>query len=446
MTYEELGIDPNKLKRDYLKNPLQRNVKIGARICYEYPEYEDLCYLYYEVNLSKVQMCELFNIPDGSLRRCLEHFNINKVTNGHAHKKVKVELPYYDQNKLKRNYQTEPLKFTRVGKQWVRELPDLDDFKYLYIDCNFGPYDLAQFFGTSKGFIHTLTPNFTKTKEAMYKTMQKTLIRKYNADNPMRSIVIKEKVRNTNLKKYGTNWQTQSNNFKEKAAKTNLKRYGVENYTQTKEWKEKAEQTNKLKYGMNWHMQRPEYESIKESTCLKKYGVDNVSKVDVFKEKAKQTMKNKYGDIYVHTQQFKEYMKENKNKIMSKMYTTKKKNNSFNVSKQEDQCYLLLIEKFPNTIRQYKSEKYPFACDFYVPELNIYIEYQGCWTHGGKPFEGTVEDLQKLKLWKNKNTKYYNIAIKTWTVMDPLKRETARKNGLNWIEFFTISDFEEWLK
>lgn len=87
--------------------------------------------------------------------------------------------------------------------------------------------------------------------------------------------------------------------------------------------------------------------------------------------------------------------------------------------------------------------------------LLIYIEYQGNWTHGKHckkiygPYDKNKADHKKLlSMWeeKAKTSKFYKQAIDVWTRRDPLKRETARKNNLNWIEFFTMSDFEEWLK
>ena len=49
-----------------------------------------------------------------------------------------------------------------------------------------------------------------------------------------------------------------------------------------------------------------------------------------------------------------------------------------------------------------------------------------------------------IKIWKNKNTNQYDEAINVWTVRDPLKRKTAKDNGLNWIEFFTMEEFLNW--
>lgn len=50
-----------------------------------------------------------------------------------------------------------------------------------------------------------------------------------------------------------------------------------------------------------------------------------------------------------------------------------------------------------------------------------------------------------LKLWKHKNTKFYQNAIYTWTCLDVKKRETAKNNNLNFFEFYTILELINWL-
>ena len=104
--------------------------------------------------------------------------------------------------------------------------------------------------------------------------------------------------------------------------------------------------------------------------------------------------------------------------------------------------------------RQYKSELYPFHCDFYIPELNLYIEYQGYWTHGwnlNKPYgpydPSNLEHQYLVAKWQkrlNKGHETYANAIHVWTVSDPLKRQTAKDNNLNWLEFWTFDEFIEW--
>lgn len=137
------------------------------------------------------------------------------------------------------------------------------------------------------------------------------------------------------------------------------------------------------------------------------------------------------------------------NKIIEKQFETKKQNNSFSTSKPEEEIYNKLLLKFSNVIRQHKTEEYPFHSDFYIPELDLYIEYQGQWTHGKQPFdENNKLLLHKLNEWKEKslNSKFYENAIKVWTIGDPLKRKTAKENNLNWIEFFNMDEFNKWFE
>ena len=63
---------------------------------------------------------------------------------------------------------------------------------------------------------------------------------------------------------------------------------------------------------------------------------------------------------------------------------TRKLNGTFKTSKQEDKVYEILCEKFTkdDIVRQYKSNKYPFSCDFYIKSLDLYIECNFSWTHG----------------------------------------------------------------
>ena len=92
-------------------------------------------------------------------------------------------------------------------------------------------------------------------------------------------------------------------------------------------------------------------------------------------------------------------------------------------------------------INKYKSKLYPYNCDFYIPSLDLYIECNYHWTHGGHPFnENNIEDITILNLWKNKNLSYYDNAIQTWTVRDVNKRNTAKKNKLNFIEIWNIEE------
>ena len=122
---------------------------------------------------------------------------------------------------------------------------------------------------------------------------------------------------------------------------------------------------------------------------------------------------------------------------LSKEYITKKKNNSFNTSSSELELYKKLCEenKTKTIYRNYKCERYPFYCDFYIKEDDLFIELNAHWTHGGKPFDEKDADcIRQLNEWKEKakTSKFYEEAIKTWTVRDVNKRIVAEKNKLNY--------------
>lgn len=57
-----------------------------------------------------------------------------------------------------------------------------------------------------------------------------------------------------------------------------------------------------------------------------------------------------------------------------------------------------------------------------------------------------VENPIQLQDMKQKAKDYYKTAINTWTKKDPLKRQIAKDNKLNWIEFFTIEQFLNWFE
>ena len=123
---------------------------------------------------------------------------------------------------------------------------------------------------------------------------------------------------------------------------------------------------------------------------------------------------------------------------LKKEYDTKKKNNSFNTSSYE-KAFLENLKKDnvgKTILTQYKDKKrYPYYCDFYIVEDDLFIELNAHWTHGGKPYDpNDAECQEKLKLWeeKSKQSEFYKVAIETWTKRDVEKLQCALKNRLNY--------------
>jgi hypothetical protein len=87
-------------------------------------------------------------------------------------------------------------------------------------------------------------------------------------------------------------------------------------------------------------------------------------------------------------------LKAQKDIIQAHREMTRRRNGTFNVSKQEDEVYKMLCSKFgeEDIARQHRSEKYSFACDFYVKSHDLYIECNFSWTHGGHWFDANNEE------------------------------------------------------
>lgn len=244
--------------------------------------------------------------------------------------------------------------------------------------------------------------------------------------------------------------------YKDKKRKcTCLEKYGVNNINLLPEIRNKIKKTNLEKYGnpngitfskINYELrkQRELETKRKNGTLLSERIKDPIEFEKMYGQKAKDKIKqtrikkhNTWSELYQN--------KEWKAKRDIKEYNTKKKNNSFNSSRQEDQIYQLLLQKFDKVERQYKSEKYPFLCDLYIPSIDLYIEYQGFWHHGNEPYNENNEKHKKIiEKWKSKKSGFYNIGIHVWTISDPLKRQIAKENDLNWIEFFNMEEFYQW--
>lgn len=260
---------------------------------------------------------------------------------------------------------------------------------------------------------------FCLTKSYFYK-----LLNFYNIKKP-KSISC-EISKNTKLSKYGN----ENYNNREKSKATCLVKYGFDNPFKDTE-KIKNSYLNNL--GVNHPMHREdivqkvfskrdesEIQKKRKETCLKKYNVTNFTKSDEYKK------------LYLDSN----FVCDTNNK----RYVTKKNNNSFHISNKEDLYYeyLLTLYDEDDIIRQYKSEEYPFACDFYIVSENRYIECNFNWTHGGKPYiPEDIQCIQQLNIWQekaNNGSEYYKNAIYTWTDLDVRKRKIAERNNIN-IEF-----------
>lgn len=287
----------------------------------------------------------------------------------------------------------------------------------------------------------------TQSKDIQEK-IKKVSLERYGVDNPAKSQEVKDKVKKTNLEKYGKEYYSQTDEYREHSVNTCIKKFGVENAAQSEDIKKQIRKTNLERYGKEYYSQTDEYREKVKQTSLERYNTEHFLQSDVVKEKIMNTMLDRYDINYIFQREDIQEMSHSQESL-EKSYNTKKKNNTFSSSKPEKELEIELRKLFPDLKTQYKSEVYPFACDYYVPSLDLYIEYNGMWTHGGCFYDENNEDNRNtLEMWKqcSEHSIFYKNAIDGWTHRDILKLNTALKNNLNYIAWFNEEQAYDWIE
>lgn len=262
---------------------------------------------------------------------------------------------------------------------------------------------------------------------------KKTMMSKYGVDNPMKLDSVKDKIKQTCLNRYGVDNPRKLESVVDKARRTNTERYGDISYAKTDKGIARIQDTMEKRYGAKNFMQSDAHLDVVESMV----------------EKSRQTQLKRYGvKHYSQSDEAKKLMSVRK----LKEFESKRKNGTFNASNGEMFVELKLIERFGknDVVKQYRSNEYPYACDFYVKSRDMYIELNYHWTHNTHWFDIKDEDdYSTFEEWfgKASESKFYDNAVHVWTVRDVQKRECAAKNRLNYVVFWdnNLRDFELWL-
>ena len=215
-----------------------------------------------------------------------------------------------------------------------------------------------------------------------------------------------------------------------KQQETTMQHYGVKHPSQNKDIMKKMQDTCIELYGAKNGHGEEQKEQIRQK-CLSEYGVEYSWQREDVKEKIRQTKLERYGN--------KNYTNR------EKCWETTKENGWYNI-RLEDRYIDKLREKYPDLIHHYKSEEYPFECDFYVPSEDLYIEFNVFWMHGGHWFnKDNPKDIEVLECWKTKNSEQFQYAIKIWSERDLLKKKYAEENNLNYLVFWTEDEIRQFL-
>ena len=242
-----------------------------------------------------------------------------------------------------------------------------------------------------------------RANDSQYKeTLAQACINKYGVDNPFKAADVRNKIENTMVERYGVKAAAQNPDCFAKVLKSKQEKYSNMSGSYEK---------------MKNHF-TPELNDKLDNIFILKYGV-------------RRPLQNK--------------------EILEKTFESQIKSKKGGTSKEEIKLYDLLCSKFgkDNVKLHYKSEKYPFYCDFYVTSKNIYIEYNGYWMHFGHPFdiknENDVKIMNQLYEKSKHSRDSYITAGIIWMIKDVMKRKIAKINKLNFVEWFTYQEGVNWI-
>ena len=184
-------------------------------------------------------------------------------------------------------------------------------------------------------------------------------------------------------------------------------------------------------------------------TLQEKYGVNNAMHIP--------SVLDDYSSPFLNVEVYKKAV-QSKLKNKEKMLEFYKKNdiipeNMFKFSSLEKIVFVNLIKKFGKSDVYYQygihpsDSRYPYSCDFYVKSLDLFIEVNVHWSHGGHWFDSNNhDDNLRVSHLSQFDKKSYKTAIRTWIRDDVRKRITAKKNHLNYLVFWDIKldDFYKW--
>ena len=257
--------------------------------------------------------------------------------------------------------------------------------------------------------------------------------------NPLSNPVVRDKIKQTCLSKYGYENVGQSPEIKEKIRQTNLDRRGVACPFQDEEVKAKCIATWNDNYGV---VNPSKSEVIQEQirhTIQVNLGVEHPFESAEVRAKSIETWKINYGVHITNPAQAEE--------VKAKIRESWKQNGSYGKSKTEDMIYELLCAKFDVVKRQYRSEVYPFNCDFYIPSIDTYIEYQGFCTHNRRPYTDSDNDKLEAQNFLKLSIAHplYKAIHDVWTIGDVKKRTIAKENNLNYVELWSLEDAKKYI-
>lgn len=262
-------------------------------------------------------------------------------------------------------------------------------------------------------------------KQRVTKAVQETMMARYGASNAMHVPEIVDRVKQTNLLRYGVELPFQSAEIRERAATSLMEshgvrtpfeseairqqaaatfeqnhgapnrmqiaraayheKHGVENTFQVPQVKEKIRETLVERYGVDHPLQSPEIRAKHAETFLKKYGVKNAAQLHINRD---------LYEILNDKNKFLKMITESSVTQICNLYQCTSdlifdyhERHDLNVlpkrtrSRYEEEIADLLTSLNIEFVRNTTCLTHPLQLDFYIPDYNLAIEFNGLYWH-----------------------------------------------------------------
>ena len=196
-----------------------------------------------------------------------------------------------------------------------------------------------------------------------------TCVEKYDVDHPWKDVVVRQRGLNTMERLYGSRGSFGNEDLREKTKETLLQRYGVDHpMRDTDVIKLRQDRCLKLNNVEHPSMLHSVQDKMKE-TWMKTLGVDSPMKSPIVRAKI-------------------DYVENNRKRI-----ETLKKEGRLFFSKPENRLGEWLTKEFSNIKRQSWINR--SSVDFYVVDIDVYIQLDGVYWHGLMGEQHVTPNIQK---------------------------------------------------
>jgi hypothetical protein len=268
---------------------------------------------------------------------------------------------------------------------------------------------------------------------------KKTLFKNYGVEHALQSESIQNKKKETNLNHFGSDEPFKCILIKEKIKATNLDRLGVENPFESNLIQEQIRQTNLEKYGVESPLQNREILEKTKQTNLERYGVENPAQNKEVQERTRRTTLEKFYAKLFTSDRLKNLVKplfllhEFRGVESRYKFQCIKCNNVFESHLQDGAipgcltCFPLGRSSYENSIYDFlksvntqniikdgRSTIPPLELDFYLPEHQLAIEFNGVFWHSEKRNKDSKYHLNKTNLCKAKGIQLIHIFEDEW--------------------------------